>query len=143
MTISFSGAASGIDTQGIISALVNVESTQQTLLENRQSSVQKTVDAFGTLVTKLTALSTAASTVSDTNGWVGTTATSTSDHVDVTASGSIGGSLTFNVTQLAAAHTLISAGAVTSTSDVVASGGSITVTDSESNETARDVGTGT
>lgn len=143
MTISFSGAASGIDTQSIISALVDVESTQQTLLKNQQSTAQKTVDAYGTLTTKLNALSSAASTVAETSGWVGTTATSSSDNVSVTASGTIGGSLTFDVTQLAAAHTLISASAVTSTSDVVASGGSITVTDSESNDTTLDVGTGT
>lgn len=143
MTISFSGAASGIDTQSIISALVDVESTQQTLLKNQQSTAQKTVDAYGTLTTKLNALSSAASTVAETNSWVGTTATSSSDNVSVTASGTIGGSLTFDVTQLAAAHTLVSASAVTSTSDVVASGGSITVTDSESNDTTLDVGTGT
>jgi flagellar hook-associated protein 2 len=142
MTISFSGAASGIDTQSIISALVDVEGMQQTLLENRQKNVQKTVDSYKTLLTKLESLSEAAETIADVGNWTGTTASSTSDHVAVTASGTTGASLTFNVTQLAAAHTLISASSVTSTSDVVASGGTITVTNAEG-DTELDVGTGT
>lgn len=143
MTIMFSGMSSGIDTQSIISALVSVEGAQQTLLKNQQTSSQKTVDAYSALVTKLNSLSSAAKAVSDTRSWAGTTATSSSDHVSVTATGTTGASLTFNVTQLAAAHTLISASAVTSTSDVVASTGSLTVTDSEGNDTALGVGTGT
>jgi flagellar hook-associated protein 2 len=142
MTITFSGAASGIDTQAIISALVDVEGVQQTLLENRQESAQETVDAFSALVTKLNSLSSAAATVADIDSWVGTTGSSTSDNVTVTTSGTTGASLTFDVTQLAAAHTLISSSAVTSTSDVVASGGTITVTDAEG-DTELDVGTGT
>ncbi len=142
MTISFSGLSSGIDTQTIISALVSVESTQQTLLANQQSTKQKTVDAYTALVTKLNALSSAAATVADTSSWAGTTATSTSSAVTATATGNTTASLTFDVTQVAAAHTLISADAVGATSDVVASTGSITVTNSSGTATALSVGTG-
>jgi flagellar hook-associated protein 2 len=143
MTISFSGAASGIDTQAIISALVDVEGVQQTLLENRQESVQETVDAFSALVTKLNSLSSAAQTVADVENWVGTTGSSTSEDVTVSTSGTTGAALTFDVTQLAAAHTLVSASSVTSTSDVVAGTGTVTVTDSGGDTTDLDVGTGT
>ncbi len=143
MTISFSGMSSGIDTQSIISALVSVESAQQTLLKNQQSTSQQTVNAYTALVTKLNSLSSAAATVADTPSWVGTTATSSSANVTATASGTTGASLTFDVTHLAAAHTLISATAATSTSDVVASSGSISVTASDGSQTALSVGTGT
>jgi flagellar hook-associated protein 2 len=142
MTISFSGLSSGIDTQTIISALVSVEAAQQTLLANQQSSKQQTVNAYNQLVAKLNTLSSAAVTVADTSSWAGTTATSTSTGVSATATGSTAASLTFDVQQVAAAHTLISAGSVGSTSDIVASTGSITVTNSSGTATTLSVGTG-
>lgn len=143
MTVSFSGMSSGIDTQSIISALVSVEGMQQDLLERQQTTRQKTADAYTALITKLGSLSTAAATVADTKAWAGTTATSSSTSVTATATGTTGASLTFNVTKLAAAHTLISSGSATSTSDVVAGGGTINVTAADGTPTDLSVGTGT
>ncbi len=142
MTISFSGLSSGIDTQSIISALVSVEGAQQTLLQNQQTTKQKTVDAYASLISKLNSLSTAATTVADTASWVGTTASSSSSSVTATATGSTAASLTFNVVHPAAAHTVISADSVGSTSDIVASGGSISISQGSAT-TSLDVGTGT
>lgn len=142
MTISFSGLSSGIDTQSIIGALVSVQGTQQTLLANQQTTKQKTVDAYAALITKLNSMSTAATTVANTDSWVGTTATSSSTSVTATATGTTAGALTFDVKALSAAHTLISARTVTSTGDVVAPSGTISITDFGGTITDLSVGTG-
>lgn len=138
--LSVSGAISGIDTASIINSLVSVEANQQILLRNKQSNEQKAIDAYNALITKLQAVSTAATAVAKTSAWNGTTATSSSSSVKVTATGIEPGSLTFDVTSVAKAHTLISDGTIAGTDAIVASG-PITLT-INGQDTEIDVGNG-
>lgn len=140
--LSVSGAVSGLDTASIINQLVAVDQRQQQLLNTRMSAVQKTSDAYGRLITSLRSLSTQASALATTSSWSGTVASSSSSSVSVTATGTTPQSLTFDVTSVAAAHSLVSAGTVTGTADVVASSGSITLTGSDGTPQTLDVGGG-
>lgn len=143
MAISFAGISSGIDTSTIIAGLVSIEKNKQTLLKMQQQSYQDTVDAYGTLTSRLDSLKTAATTLSDTSKWSGTSATSTSDDVTATSTGSVGASLTFDVDQLAQAHSMISANSVSSTSTNVVSSGSLALTKTASGAVTNiSVGTG-
>lgn len=141
MSITISGAVSGLDTQSIINQLVSVQGNQQTLLTNQQSSQQSAADALGKLSTAMTSVGTLAGSLAATSTWTGSTATSTSSSVTATATGTATGSLTFDVTQLAAAHALVSATAVSSTSSVVA-GGTVTLTAPDGSHTDIAVGSG-
>ena len=55
-TSSISGAVSGLDTQSIINSLVSVQANQQTLLQTQQSTAQKRLDAYTSLITSLNSL---------------------------------------------------------------------------------------
>lgn len=138
--MSISGAVSGLDTASIINQLVSVQANQQTLLKSKQSTVQKTSDAYASLITSLGKLSTAATDVSRTSAWKGTTATSNSTSVTVSTTSNLTSSLTFDVTSLAEAHALISAEPVASLSTTVASG-PLTLTRNGTDSTI-EVGTG-
>jgi flagellar hook-associated protein 2 len=119
---SISGAISGLDTASMIDGLMSIEANQQSLLKNRQAATQKTIDAYAALITKLNGVSSAAATVAKTSTWNGVLATSSSTSVGVTAIGTSPGSVTFDVTSVAKAHTLISDGSIAGTATVVASG---------------------
>jgi len=141
--LSVSGAASGIDTATMINQLMAVEANQQNALKNRQGSVQKAADAYGTVITSLKDLATKAKALANTAGWQGSTATSSSTSVKATASGTASGSITFDVDRLAASHSLVSRDTVTSTGAIVASSGTLGILDANGTETATiDVGSG-
>jgi flagellar hook-associated protein 2 len=139
--VTISGAVSGLDTQSIINQLVSVQGNQQTLLKNQQSSEQSAADALGKLSTALKSVGTLAGALASTSTWTGSTATSSSASVTASATGTSSGSLTFDVTQLAAAHALVSATAVSSTSTVVATG-PVTLTAPDGSQTDIDIGSG-
>jgi flagellar hook-associated protein 2 len=131
--VSLSGAVSGIDTASLVNQLMQVESQSQNTIKARQTAAQKAADAYTGLITSLKSLATQSATLAKTSTWQGSSATSSNPSVTATSSGNATGRITFDVTEIAAAHTLIS-GADTpagSTSSVVASGGSITVLDDE------------
>ncbi len=140
--LTISGAVSNLDTAGIINSLVTLQGNQQALLRNRQTSVQRTADAYTAVMTSLGSLSTQAKKVADTGAWAGLTATSSTTSVTAKATGSTPGSLTFDVTAVAARHALVSAEAVGSTAAVVASG-PLTLTKSDGSATTIEVGSGT
>jgi flagellar hook-associated protein 2 len=135
-TLSVSGAVSGLDTANMVTQLISVEAAQQTAIKNRQSQAQKAADAYSSLITSLKDLAAKAKSVANTDAWQGSTATSSSETVRATATGTATGSLTFDVDEVAASHALISADAVGSTSAVVASGGTLSIKDKNGNETA-------
>ena len=141
MTIS--GAISGLDTATIINQLVSLQANQQTLLKQQQTTQQSAADALGKLATALGGVGTLAGALAQTSTWAGAAATSTSTAVTATASGTASGTLTFDVTRVAAAHALISSEAVGSTGAVVAGSGQVTVTASDGTTTDIDVGGGT
>ena len=139
---TISGAVSGLDTQSIINGLVSAESNQQTLLKNRQTSAKSASTAYSDLISAMNTLATQAGNLAKTSSWVGTTATSSSTSVSAKATGTTSASITFDVTDVAARHTLISSDTVASTSDTIASGGSLTVTKDDGTTSAIDVGGG-
>jgi flagellar hook-associated protein 2 len=139
---SVSGAISGLDTATLINQLMAIEGQQQQQLQTRQTNAQKAADAYDAAITSLKGLFDKASAVARTSDWNGVSATSSSTSVTATGTGTQGGTLTFDVTSVARAHTLISAGAVASTSSVVASG-PLTLTASDGTQTTIDVGGGT
>ena len=139
--VTISGAVSGLDTQSIINQLVSVQGNQQTLLKNQQSSEQSAADALGKLSTALTAVGTLARALASTSTWTGSTATSSSTSVTASATGTASGSLTFDVTQLAAAHAVVSATAASSTSSIVATG-PVTLTAPDGSQTDISIGSG-
>jgi flagellar hook-associated protein 2 len=141
--LSVSGAVSGLDTATMVTQLVAVDAAQQTALKNRQATAQKAADAYASIISSLKDLSTKAKSLANTAGWAGSTATSSSTNVKASATGTASGSLTFDVDKLAASHALVSASTVSSTNDVVASGGTLSVRDKDGNLTASiDVGGG-
>ncbi len=120
--LSISGAVSNLDTAAIVNQLVSVQGAQQALLRTQQGAAQKAADALKSLTGGVANLGTLARDLAATSAWQGTTASSSSPTVTATASGTRATSLTFDVTSVAAAHTLVSSDAVASTGTVVASG---------------------
>jgi flagellar hook-associated protein 2 len=141
--VSISGAVSGIDTASLINQLMTVEAQSQTAIKDKQTAAQKAADAYTTLISSLKSFAAQAATVAKTSAWQGSTATSSSTSVTATAKGNAQGTLTFDVTAVAAAHTLISTSSVASTGATVA-GSSLTVTDKDGNTKGTiNVGNGT
>lgn len=140
--VSISGAISGIDTASLVDQLMQVESQSQTAIKNKQTKAQTAADAYTSLISQLKTFESAAATVAKTSSWSGATATSSSTSVTASAKGNAQGTLTFDVTAVAKAHTLISASSVASTGTVVA-GSQLTVTDAGGNAKGTiDVGNG-
>ena len=140
--VTISGAVSGLDTASIINSLVQVQANQQALLKNKQSGYQKTSDAYTALMSSLKSLAGQASSLADTASWKGMAASSSSSSVATTATGTTSGTLTFDVTAVAARHALVSAGTVGSPAANVASTGSLTLTKSDGSTTTIDAGSG-
>lgn len=140
--ITVSGAVSGLDTTSLINQLVQVQANQQTLLQTKQSKVQKTSDAYGSLITQLKSLTTLASDLAETSTWQGTTATSSNSTVTATATSNVTSSITFDVTDIARAHTLITSDTYTSLNDVIASGTLELTRTSDATTVSVGVGTG-
>lgn len=134
MALSVDGLVSGLDTAGLITQLLDLERQPQVRLQNKRTSNQKTIDAYQNLNTKLLAIETAAGGLKDPTGWALLKATSSApERVAATASsGATSGTLSFSVSNLAAAHSLVSSTGVASLSTVVATGdftiGSTTIT---------------
>ncbi|MBI1844097.1 MAG: flagellar filament capping protein FliD [Actinobacteria bacterium] len=137
MVTSVDGLVSGLDSAGLISQLMDLERQPQLRLKARQASNQKVIDAFQTLNSKFLAIETAAGALNGASGWgLMKAGSSAPDKVAATASsGATSGSLSFNVTNLAAAHSVVSSTGVASLSTVVATGdftiGSTTITAAE------------
>jgi len=140
-TTTISGAVSGLDTASLINQLVAVQQSQQTLLQTQQSAVQKRADAYAALSSSLNALSGQAAELAKTAQWAGASAASSSTGVTATATGLKSASLTFDVTAIATAHTLVSGSALTSVSAQAASG-PLTLTRSNGSTASIDVGSG-
>lgn len=140
--LSISGAVTGLDTASIVDQLVSIEGRQQQMIQTRQTAAQKTSDAYQSMITALKAMSDKAAALAKTSSWSGSSATSSSTSVTTKVTGTVSASLTFDVTALAATHTLISDDTVSSTGAIVASG-PLTFTKADGTTKSIDVGTGT
>lgn len=127
--ITVPGIGSGLDTTAIVNALLQSYDLPITNLQNEQSSLNSLASIWQGISTDLTALQTAASTLSLPSGWQATTVTSSATAVatGTTSGASTTGSVTFTVDQLAQGESLVSSGTVAATSDVVTQASSLLV----------------
>ncbi|MFC6288149.1 flagellar filament capping protein FliD [Nocardioides sp. GCM10027113] len=117
---SISGLASGLDTAGIISQLMQLEAIPQNRLKQRVTAQESEVKLLQALNTKLAALATRAAELTKTTAWTPVTATSSDEGVTVTAAaGAATGTLSFTVDQTALAHRLTFASPAAMTDVVV------------------------
>jgi flagellar hook-associated protein 2 len=113
------GLVSGLDTTSLIRQLMQLERQPQARLTARKSEVDALADLYRQINTKLQAVTTAAEALNLGTDWQVAKATS-SDTARVTATAvesAPAGSLTFTVTSLASARTIISDGTVASATD--------------------------
>jgi flagellar hook-associated protein 2 len=105
-SISSPGLGSGLDINGIIAKLMQVEAQPLTALQTKEASYQAKLSAFGSLKGALSTLQTAAKTLSTASTFTGKSA-AVSDGTVLTASASstaAAGTYSISVTQLAKFH---------------------------------------
>ncbi|MGY1639880.1 flagellar filament capping protein FliD [Geodermatophilus sp. SYSU D00703] len=108
--MSVGGLISGMDTQTIVSQLMQIEANPQTLLKQRLSAAQAQGTAYRALNTRFEALRSAADDLMQSATWSPVKATASGASVTAsTGTGATAGSLTFAVDELATAHSVISA----------------------------------
>ncbi|MCL4434259.1 MAG: flagellar filament capping protein FliD [Actinobacteria bacterium] len=117
------GLISGINTQQVISALLQSYELPVTNLENQQSQINSQVKDWQAINKDIAAFQTAAQSLSTPSGWNLMTASSsdTSVATATATAGAASGSLTFSVNQLAQAEILASQNSVSSTSTSITS----------------------
>ena len=123
--VTFTGIESGLNTEQIMSAYLQIDEAPLTQLENQQTTVNNQVSAYQTIEQQLQALQTAADQVSarmPSRARSRPAPPNSSVATATTGTGATPGSTTFSVDQLATADTLVSSGTVASVNDVVASG---------------------
>lgn len=105
-TFAIGGLASGIDTASLITQLMAVAAQPQTQLKAKLTTQQTVLSAYQAINTKMTALQAAADAVKQASTWTAAAASSSSSSVVAsnTSAAQAGASMTFNVTQLAAAQ---------------------------------------
>jgi flagellar hook-associated protein 2 len=104
MAVTLTGMASGLDTDSIISQLMQVESKKTNIITNRQSQVKAHQSDLTEIKKKVDALKSAAAALSDPTTWKAAQTTGSSDpsHVDVSLLGGAGiGGHTVSVAKLA------------------------------------------
>ncbi len=123
-SISFSGLGSGLDINGIVGKLMQVEAQPLTALQRTEASYQAKLSAFGSLKSALSSLQSAVQTLKKPETFSGMTASSSSQDV-LTAMASQSASVasyTVNVIQLAKYHAVRSSDPYTSASDTFTTG---------------------
>lgn len=108
--ITFAGLSSGIDTDSIISRLLQIEAIPIRRLERRQAELQARMDLYGQLRSRLSGLSSAASALNSPTSYMavqGTSSDSSVANVSV-STGAPAGVFTLAVKKLAQAHKIAS-----------------------------------
>lgn len=102
-TINFGGLASGIDTEGIIDALMQVARQPINLAESKKSSLNSKLSAYGTLSSQLSQLRTAAMALDSESDFRALSANSADESklTAVASSGAVPGSYALRVNTLA------------------------------------------
>jgi flagellar hook-associated protein 2 len=120
---SVDGLISGLSTSTLISQLMTAEAAPQTALKNKVSAENKAIAAYQSVNTKMASLLTAAADLGKAASWQATKATSSSDAVVATATGTApSGSFTFTVANLTSSQSVFSYGTAASPAATVASG---------------------
>jgi flagellar hook-associated protein 2 len=121
----------GIDFNQLLDAVMTQERAPLTRLETQKTTLETQNTALGTLAGKLSAMQTAVDALRDTQSLSLLTATSSDTGVGVsTTSGSTAGTYSLVVNELARAQVMTSTSTYAATTDVVATGGSMTFTKS-------------
>jgi len=118
------GLVSGLNTSSVISQLMAIERRPQQFLQQRLATVNRRIDAFGTLKGSTTAVNSAATALDRALDWQAFTVTSSDETLAKASAGvsALTGRLSFIINNLAEAGASITSGAVSSTASVVASG---------------------
>ena len=126
--VTFSGF-NNIDFSVVVNAIMQQESQPLTALQDQKSDLDTQKTAFGTLATRLTAVQSALDSLMSSSGVTALAATSSDNAVTVSASGgSVEGSYDVVVSALARRQVTASTSTYTSATDVVATGGALTLT---------------
>lgn len=123
-TISSPGLATGLDVNGIIAKLMELERQPLTKLATKESTYQAKITAYGSVKSALSTLQTAATTLADATTFSGKSA-SVSDSTVLSAAASstaVAGNYSISVTQLAKFHTLRSSTNYAATTDTFNTG---------------------
>lgn len=108
-SFSVDGLVSGVNTSGLIDAVMAVERLPQLALKDKVKNFDKAITAMQGINSKLKSLGDLAKDISQTQTWERTAATSSSEAVTVTSTAnSPAATLDFNVLSLAQAHTEVS-----------------------------------
>jgi len=123
VTISFSGLATGFDTNALVDQLVALERAPAVKLASRKSDANKRQTLVSDLMTRLTSLKTARTALDTTSEVRAVTSQSSDTKVKVTSSGSAQpGQLSIRVGTLARAQTSVSTTFASATAPVAGSG---------------------
>ncbi|HEX7640972.1 MAG TPA: flagellar filament capping protein FliD [Burkholderiaceae bacterium] len=122
------GIGSGLDVNGIVSKLMQVEALPVTQLNNQIASYQATLSAYGQVTSSLNSFQSAVQSLNNaaTSISLGVTAGNSSILSGTTSSTASAGNYNVNVTQLAQAQSLAAKG-VASTTAMIGSGASTTI----------------
>jgi flagellar hook-associated protein 2 len=145
MGVSVGGLASGLDTQSIISGLMQVAQQPVTLLQNREQAYQVKLSAYGSVQSALSDFRSAVDALSGVSSFDATTSTSSDEDIlTVSSSGTATlGSHSIVVSALAKAESMRSAAFTASTDEVgtgtitiqVGTGDAVDVSIDSSNDT--------
>ena len=126
--LSDTGIGSGLDVNGIVSKLMQVESLPLTQLNNQISAYQATLSAYGQVTSSISAFQTAVQSLNTAaaSTSLAVTPSNTAILSGTAASTAIAGSYNINVSQLAQAQSLTAAGQA-STSTTIGTGASTTL----------------
>jgi len=141
MGITATGLGTGLDVEGIVSALVLADTQPvENRLNSKESNFQAKLSAYGTVKSALSVFQSSANNVGSPAGFQKKTATSSlfSDVTVAAKSGAAVGSYEIEVSALASAHSLATT-AFTTTSDVVGTGTLSIATGTTSYNSATDV----
>lgn len=140
-SIYFTGLASSIDTDSIVSKLMQIEQSAVTRLQTQQSEIQTRQSALSTLKSRLSSLSSASSALNSSAAFETVSATSSDTAVaTVTASsGALAGSYKLTVSKLAQSHKIGSIAKSSATEalglaagTIVVNGKGVSITESDS-----------
>jgi flagellar hook-associated protein 2 len=123
-TITSLGLGSGLDSEGIISALMSVERRPVTLLAEQTTEIKTQLSSVGKIQSLVAAMRDKASAIGGVSLWGQTTVTS-SDSTAIggfTTTGATPGRYSVSVSQLAASQTVTMANAVASSSSTIGDG---------------------
>lgn len=128
-SISSPGIGSGLDTAGIISKLMAVESQPLTQLQTTEDKTNSQISAYGQVQSDLSTFQSTLLSLSNINTLNTVSATSSDSSVAsvTTATGAAAGNYTLEVSQLAQAQQLVGAGQASSTA-TIGSGSATTIT---------------